>query len=516
MVGGNLACDSSAKNRGHPAKSAAAAGEKHATRSSVSWTLTLTGARAATSLRHRMPEVSVTSLDPRHQKLVENARIALERGNLDYVLEVSAQVLKASPGCLPVRKLQRVAQLRQAKGKGGFMAKMSSGLSSAPFMFGGKKEPAKQLESAEMLLAKDPSNVAALKMLAEAAQGLGFPETVAFALDAVREIDPNNRANLLALGEAWLAAGKPAEALKIADDMLAARPVDADAQALMRKASVAQTVVKNKWDAKSDYREKLRDEAEAVSLEQASKIVTADAMTQRLLDEALARVAKEPANLNHYRSVVQSYRQLGNFEQAIAWVRKARQQPAGGADAALEKQEAELGAAVIEQRIKTAEAAATATPGDAAAQAKLAAARAELAQFKLSEAKHYLERYPNDYIARHALATLLLEAGQTDAAIAQFQQAQKGPQVRVASLVGLARCFKAKRLFDLAVAQLTTAKTELGTMDDTKKDVIYELGSCLELMGKPDLAIAEFKVIYSEDIGFRDVADKINAFYAKS
>ena len=65
--------------------------------------------------------------------------------------------------------------------------------------------------------------------------------------------------------------------------------------------------------------------------------------------------------------------------------------------------------------------------------------------------------------------------------------------------------------------ELTTAKTELGTtMDDAKKDVIYELGACLELMNKPDLAIAEFKAIYSEDIGFRDVADKINAFYSKS
>jgi hypothetical protein len=53
-------------------------------------------------------------------------------------------------------------------------------------------------------------------------------------------------------------------------------------------------------------------------------------------------------------------------------------------------------------------------------------------------------------------------------------------------------------------------------MDETKKDVIYELGACYELMGKPELAIEEFKMIYSEDIGFRDVADKINAFYSKS
>jgi tetratricopeptide (TPR) repeat protein len=465
-----------------------------------------------------MAEVPVASLDPRHQKLIENARVALERGNLDYVLEVTAQVLKTAPGCLPVRRLQRVAQLRQARGKtGGFMSKVSSGITTAPFLFGGaRKDPAKVLETAEMLLAKDPANVAALRMLADAAGGLNFPETVAFALDAIRELEPTNRANLLALAEAWLAAGKPAEALKIADEILRLKPTDAEAQNLMRKASVAQTVTKSNWDQQTSYRDKLRDESQAISLEQSAKVVTGDAMTRRLLDEALARVAKEPLNLNHYRSVSQAYRQMGNLEESLAWVRKAREQPAGRADAALEKQESELATSIVEQRVKEAETALAATPGDAAAQAKLEAARKELSEFKLAESRRYIERYPNDYVARHALGQLLLESGQTDAAIAQFQQAQKGPQVRVVSLIGLGRCFKAKRLHDLAIAQLNTAKAELGAMDDTKKDVIYELGVCYELMGKPEAAINEFKAIYSEDIGFRDVADKINAFYSKS
>jgi tetratricopeptide (TPR) repeat protein len=250
-------------------------------------------------------------------------------------------------------------------------------------------------------------------------------------------------------------------------------------------------------------------------LEQAAKVVASGDMTQRLLDEALALVAKEPANLNHYRTIAQAYQKLGKVEETLAWVRKARQVPGGGADSALEKQETELATAVIEKHLKAAEAALAAAPHDPAAKAKMDAARAELADFKLTESKRYVERYPNDHEARYKLGGLLLELGQTDSAIGQFQQAQKGPQVRVASLVGLGRCFKAKKLFDLAIAQLTTAKKELAQMDDTKKDVIYELGLCFELMGKADAAIGEFKEIYSEDIGFRDVADKINAFYSK-
>jgi tetratricopeptide (TPR) repeat protein len=466
-----------------------------------------------------MPEVLVASLDPRHQKLVENARVALDRGNFDYVIEVTSQVLKMTPGCLPVRKLQRVAQVRQQGGRGGgLLGRTLSGLSMAPFLLGGqRKDPEKLLARAEAMLAKDPMNVAALKLLAEAAGALGLLETVAFAFECVREIEPENRSNLLALGEAWCAAGKPAEALKIADEILRTKPTDADAQVLMRKASIAKTVTDHNWDqAQTSFRDKLRDGEQAVSLEQAAKIVTGGSMTQRLLDEALARVAKEPGNLNHYRSVAQAYRQQGNLPDALEWIRKAREQPVGRADVALEKQETELAVAIIEGRVQAAEAALALAPGDAALAADLEATRRELAAFKLAELKRTVERYPNDFPARHALAVQLLELNQVDAAIAQFQQAQKGPTVRVAALVGLGRGFKLKRLYDLAAAQFMLAKNEITPLDETKKEVIYELASCYDLMGKPDAAIEEFKVIYSEDIGFRDVAEKINAYYAKA
>jgi len=463
-----------------------------------------------------MPEIPVTALDPRQQKLIDNARIALERGQIDYTLDACAQVLKASPGCLAVRRLQRVAQVRDFRSKRTFMTKALGGFSTAPFMFGGgKKDPAKVLETAETMLAKDPTSVPALRLLADAAGGLGLPETAAFALDAIRELEPDNRANLLALGEAWLAAGKPAEALKTADALLKQRPADADGQNLMRKASIAQTVTKGNWESQGNFRDKLRDEAQAVSLEQAAKVVTAGDMGQRLVDEAVARAQAEPANLNHCRAVAQAYRQIGRNDDALVWVRKARAMPNGGADPTLEKEESELQAKLLDQRSQAAEAALAANPGDTALTTALANVQAEASAWRLTEAKRTVERYPNDYPARLVFGELLLAAGQLDAALAQFQQAQKGPPVRVAALLGLGRGFKAKKIYDLAVMQFTTAKAELPNLDDAKKSVIYELGCCYEAMGKPEEAIAEFKVIYGEDIGYRDVGDKINAHYSR-
>ena len=50
--------------------------------------------------------------------------------------------------------------------------------------------------------------------------------------------------------------------------------------------------------------------------------------------------------------------------------------------------------------------------------------------------------------------------------------------------------------------------------DDEKKDLIYNLGSVLESMGKKDEAIEQFKQIYEMDAGYKDVAAKVDAFYA--
>lgn len=462
-----------------------------------------------------MGEIPVSTLDVRLQKLAENARIALERGNLDYALEACAQVLKAAPACVAVRRLQRVAQQRQFQAKNRLMAKALGGLTATPFLFGGKKSPPQGFEQAEKMIAADPTNAAAWQSLGTAALALEWPETAVFAFEVVRELQPEDRANLLVLGKAWLAAGKPAEALRVADAILKVRPVDAEAQTLMRQASIAQTMAKGNWETTSSFRDKLKDEVQAVSLEQAAKVVTSVEMGQRLIEEALEAVGREPANLNHYRTLVNGYRQQGRTAEALRWVQRAREQPGAAADAALEKQASELQIRLLEEQLQAAEAALALAPEDRAARERHEQLRGDLRVFRLAEAQRTVERYPNDHAARQAFGALLLDSGKIDQAIAQFQHAQKSPPVRIAALVGLGRAFKAKKLFDLAVAQFATAKRELGVMDETKKEVVYELGSCLDAMGNAEGAIAEFKAVYSEDIGFRDVADKINAYYSR-
>ncbi|MFI5356017.1 MAG: tetratricopeptide repeat protein [Opitutales bacterium] len=351
------------------------------------------------------------------------------QGNLDYVLTACGQILRTTPGCLAARRLERMARRRQISSQGGSVGRALSRLRGLPLAFGATRHtPEENLRRAEAVLSRDPACVPALKLLAEAAQALDWPETAAFAREAIRELAPRDRANLLALGEAWLRAGRPDEALRVADEVLRLHPVDGAAQTLMRHASIARTTRQGHWEGAGDYREKLRD-----------------------------------------------------GEAAAARERPARQ-----------------------------------TPPEAPARADDAAPDGRPATDPLADAREQVERYPGDLAARFRLAELLFASGEIEPAIAHYQPAQRHPKHRRQAQLGLARCFRARRLTDLAVAQLAAAKAEQPAMDELRKEIVYELGACYEELRQPEAALAEFKLVYTEDIGFRDVAAKINAHYGQA
>jgi len=216
-----------------------------------------------------MSDVLPNSLSPLdglsevERKRFEKARSALAQGEFDYALSACAVLLAAHPECLPVRRLQRAALLGKYPKRGRLIEKLLGAASRLSFAFGGtraKRSASEQFARAESRLAKNPYDTAALRVLGEAATALGWIEMAVFAYEAIRELEPANRANLFSLGTTLLAAERAADALKIADTLLAENPVDGDAQTLMRKASIAQTVDKGRWEETGDFRAKLKME----------------------------------------------------------------------------------------------------------------------------------------------------------------------------------------------------------------------------------------------------------------
>src|SRR5262249_46184026 len=98
--------------------------------------------------------------------------------------------------------------------------------------------------------------------------------------------------------------------------------------------------------------------------------------------------------------------------------------------------------------------------------------------------------------------------------IKEFQKAKGNPHKSVSSMNYLAQCFAKRKMFDLAAENLQDAIKEKLVFDEEKKDLIYNLGSVLESMGKKAEAIEQFKLIYKVDSSYRDVEAKVEASYS--
>ena len=102
-----------------------------------------------------------------------------------------------------------------------------------------------------------------------------------------------------------------------------------------------------------------------------------------------------------------------------------------------------------------------------------------------------------------------------DLAIRELQLARRNPKVAHHAMLYLGRAYRAKGILDLAEEQLEQAKKEMALMNDLKKEIIYEVAQVYRQHNKEDLAMAEFKTLYSVDIEYRDVAKIINEYYEK-
>lgn len=465
-----------------------------------------------------MEEIALKDLDTRLQKQIENARKAVDK-NPSYAVDILSNILSRHPACLEARKILRQAQQRATKGKAKGLGGLLSKMTSIPFTMGSeskiKKDPAKAIESAEQILNANPENVAGHKILAAAAEELKLYSTAVFAYEAVRQIDPKNTENIKALMSVYIQTGQSEEAIRIGEAAYRANPADDEVQALIKKASVEQTMEKGRWEEDKSFRDKLKDEDESQKLEQAGRAKTGESGLRALIEEAKKGVEAEPGNMNFYREIASNYRKLEDYDSALEWVGKARQLEAGRADVNLERLVGTLKREKMQKAIAVVEKRLEGTPQDAAAQAELEKLRAEVRAFRLEQCEGLVQRYPNEYSYRYELGELYFEDAETDKAIKELQMALRSPKVRVGALILLGKAYLAKGFHDLAAEQLTTAKSEIPGMTDQKKDVLYELGSAYEQQGDMDKAMVEFKALYGADISYRDVAQKIDAFYSK-
>ncbi|MGI8842343.1 MAG: tetratricopeptide repeat protein, partial [Gemmatimonadaceae bacterium] len=116
-----------------------------------------------------------------------------------------------------------------------------------------------------------------------------------------------------------------------------------------------------------------------------------------------------------------------------------------------------------------------------------------------------------DFQSHYDLGIAYREMGLIDEAIAEFQKALRSTDDRVKTYEALGQCFIEKGHFPVAATLLTRALADGRRGDDTLIGVLYMLGNACEALGRHSEARSYYERVYSVDIRFRDVNDRLAA-----
>lgn len=463
-----------------------------------------------------MPEKSLHEIGAGLRELYEKGRLAIDRSNLDYAITILNQVLEKEPGFFDCRQALRAAQFKKAETGGGGFFKRAFGkaTSTGPLLARGqlalRSNPLEAIQLAEQILNSDPHSAMGHKLLAEAAMAAGFPRTAALSLEIVYKNAPHDRDLSLKLAAALVEAGQIDRAESIYQNFLNADPSDADIASALKDLSARRTMSEGGYDALEDgsgsYRDILRNKEESVQLEQEHREVKTDDVAQNLIDEYETRLAREPKNLRLMRSLAELYAQKTEYDAALEYYELLSNNNLGS-DPLLEKTIAEIRLKQFDQRIAKLD---PQTPDHADQVAKL---QAERLAFQIADCQRRVEKYPTDLQIRFEMGQIYLEAGKVAEAIQEFQKSKENPHRRVRSMYYLGLCFGRRGMHDLAARNIQSAIKEKQIFDDEKKELIYALGCAYEKLKKTEEAIEQFKQIYEVDIGYKDVAAKVDAYY---
>ncbi|HZF00840.1 MAG TPA: hypothetical protein VE344_02990 [Methylomirabilota bacterium] len=468
-----------------------------------------------------MADKTLNEVGGEARKLFAKGTEALARENLDYAIALLAQALDKEPGFYDCRKALRDAQFRKAGEKSsGFFKKMMSGASSSPQVAKAqltlRNNPGGAMSIAEQILNGDPNSSAAHKIIVEAAKVLELPKTAVLSYETLVKNSPKDRNLAIDFAHTLAEAGDVSEGEhnrgeRVLMDLLRDNPNDGELKAALKDLSARKTLDEGGYGALEggggSYRDILKNKDETVALEQEKRVEKSADVTERLIGEYEARLHAEPNNLKLIRSLAELFTQKKQFDRALNLYERLKSSEMGN-DPSLDQA---IAATKVKQFDAQLEQLNPFEPEHATQVEKL---KAEKLEFQVAECQKRVEKYPTDLAIRFEMGVLYFQAGKIGEAIQEFQKAQQNPHKRLASMSYLAQCFAKRKMFDIAARTLQNAIKEKPAFDEEKKDLIYNLGSVLESMGKKDEAIEQFKQIYETDAGYKDVSAKVDAFYA--
>ena len=442
------------------------------------------------------------------QNFTNRGRQALETGRYELAVDMLMEAVSAAPDVLETRKLLRTAQIANFKknGKAGFGAKLGYMMARQKILGLVKKgKGVEAMAEAEKLLCQNPLDADNIEAAVKAAEAAGKAEHAAISVEAAYECS-NKDPSLLERVATYYTMAKRWDKVRDAYQKLSEmKPGDQRVMQLLKNAE-AQATMNSGWTEtvgkKGGFQALIANKEQAAKLDAANKAVVTGDDAELLIQEKLKQIEAEPKNMNARRALARIYIQGKRFYEAIDVLQQAIE-VSGTMDPELDRMLSQTKVQYYDQQIEALRA--NGQEDDAVA------LEGEKNQFVFDDLAARVERYPNDLHLRFELGKQYFTYGYYDDALTHLQLAQKSPKDRLWALYYLAMCFLAQDQVDMGVMQLETARDAIPTMDDLKKKVVYQLGLCAEASGDLEKAYQYYKDVYSSDVGFEDLSERMLA-----
>jgi tetratricopeptide (TPR) repeat protein len=439
-------------------------------------------------------------------KYLENAADAVKRRNYALAVKTYLQVLQFQPDYGEAREgLQQALFTKVAQKKPSKVGALLGGgfnlLSGHLLRLIGRHAAAAR--SFQRYVVADPLSEGANLALATSLQRAGLRRSALAVFASFAQQQPRCLPACRAAGALLYEQGKLQQALEMYEMALKVDPRDQEALKA-RKDLAAEGALKSTGIEKAQSaRELIKDKGLQQKLESQQRLQLSPEELARELDKAEAELQQKPDDVALLRRVARLRESSKDLKGAVDCLERA---------AGLAPQDHELLDVCGDLRLRLQEQyvqkALSRKDGAAAERAELA-----LQQARAAEYRRRIERNPADFGLRFQLGSALLELKELDHAIAELQQAVKDPRRKAEAQFMLGKAFRQKNLGDLALGQFEKALQAAG-QGPLAKDALYEMGSLCEQLGKRDVALQHFARILEQDIGYRDVAQRIESLRA--
>lgn len=436
-------------------------------------------------------------------KHLENAAEAVKRRNFAMAVKIYSQVLQIQPDYGDARLGLRKALFAKAaqKAPSKLTAMLGGGL---PLLIGSVcgmlGQAAAAAKNYERYLALDPLNEGVNLKLGRALQKAGLNKSALAVFAAYAEAQPRCLEACRSAGALYYQQGKVNDALTMYELALKVDPRDQESLKARKDLAAEGALRSSGIEKAQSSRELIKDKDLQRQLERQDRLQLSAEEIEQELEELEPKLADAPDDKKLLRRIAKLREMAKDLAGALDLIERLLQ--SDGGDAELQDLAADLRIRLQEQMVEKAK-----KRGDEAAVAR---ARAALAQMRTAEARRRVERNPSDLAARFDLGAGLLEGGDVDAAIAELQQAIKDPRKKNDALFLLGKAFLRKNLPELALGQFDKALQAVGS-GALAKEILYEMGSICSDLGRRDDALGHFSRILEQDIGFRDVAQRVEA-----